>query len=129
MVYKFDAVALDEALEKVFGCSIEIALEVSDGDACSAALSAALIRSRWSLVKTSRVSMTGDPCSLCLLTTSLLYGLLKCSEELGSEVLTVGGDSSPQLFKRDLNKIYSLVRPYVGGGGMRLTEERIFNRR
>jgi len=46
MVYKLDAVALDEALEKGFGCSIEAALEVSDGDACSAALSTALIRSR-----------------------------------------------------------------------------------
>jgi hypothetical protein len=54
MVYKFNAVALDEALEKGFGCSIEVALEVSDEDACPAALSTTLIRSRWSLVKTKK---------------------------------------------------------------------------
>lgn len=46
MVYKLDAVTLDEGLAKGFGCAIKAALEVSDIDACSVALSTALIRSR-----------------------------------------------------------------------------------
>ena len=57
MVYKLDAVTLDSGLAKGFGGSIEVALEVSDIDACSAPLRTALMRSRWSLVKTSRSSV------------------------------------------------------------------------